>query len=154
MKVILLKDVSKVGKKGEVKDVADGYARNMLLPMKLAMLAIDGTIKQFEEESKSKKAQKERAHGEFHALRSALMERGVVLKKKANENGDLYAAVSPKEILEALHELKFPTPANLDEKMILIDTPIKNLGTHEAKIKMGKDEVKLKIEVRELKQQE
>src|SRR3989338_3486139 len=85
MKVILLKDIYTLGKKGEPKDVSDGYARNFLLKNNLASLATEGNIRQLEEQMKSKKVREERAIGDFHALRAALMERGIVIRKKANE---------------------------------------------------------------------
>ena len=111
---------------------------------------------------KSKKARRERAKGDFHALRAALMERGIVIKKKANETPQkdlpaqagagqevsLYAAVSPKEILEALHTLRFPVPSTLDEKSISILKPIKTIGSHEATLAMGGEKINLKIEVK------
>lgn len=151
MKIILLKDVAKLGRKGDVKNVADGYGRNMLIRTGLAELATPGTVKKAEEESKSASKQKEKAHSAFHALRAALMERGVVIKKKANEKGELYAGVSPKEILEALRALKFPVPDDLDESMIKMEKHIKTTGTHEVKIKLGAEEIAVKIEVREAK---
>ena len=85
MKVILLKDIHTLGKKGESKDVSDGYARNFLLKNNLASLATERNIRQLEEEQKSKRVQREKAKGDFHALRAALMERGIVIKKKADE---------------------------------------------------------------------
>ena len=148
MKVILLKDIHTLGKKGESKDVSDGYARNFLLKNNLASLATKGNIKQLEEQMKSKKAREERAIGDFHALRAALMERGIVIKKKANKHGELYARVSPKEILEALRALHFPVPSALDDKSIFIEKPIKTVGSHEAKLAMGGEDIKLKIEVK------
>ncbi|MDO8523345.1 MAG: 50S ribosomal protein L9 [bacterium] len=151
MKIILLKDVSKLGRKGDVKDVADGYGRNMLMRMGLAELATPGAVKKIEEESKNVSKQKEKEHSVFHALRTALMERGVIIKKKNNEKGELYAAVSPKEILEALRTLKFPLPENIDDSMVIIETPIKTVGIHEAKIKLGAETTTVKIDVREAK---
>ena len=84
------------------------------------------------------------------------MERGIVIKKKANETPQkeagqevsLYAAVSPKEILEALHALHFPVPGTLEEKMISIEKPIKTTGSHEATLAMSGEVIKLKIEVK------
>lgn len=149
--MILLKDVSKLGRKGDMKDVADGYGRNMLLRLGLAELATEGAVRKHEEEAKSEKLAGKRSHEAMHALRSALMERGIVIKKKANEKGELYAGVSPKEILEALRTLKFPLPENLDESMIIIEAPIKSIGAHEAKIKAGAEVTAMKIEVREIK---
>jgi large subunit ribosomal protein L9 len=151
MKVILLKDVIKLGRKGDLKDVADGYGRNMLLRLGLAELATEGAVKKVEEESKSQKNADKRAHESMHALRAALMERGIVIKKKANEKGELYAGVSSKEILSALKALKFPLPENLVDSMIYIEAPIKSIGIHEAKIKIGLETITVKIEVRETK---
>jgi len=148
MKVILLKDIHTLGKKGESKDVSDGYARNFLLKNNLASLATERNIRQLEEEQKSKRVQREKAKGDFHALRAALMERGIVIKKKANENGELYAGVSPKEILEALRVLRFPVPSALDEKSIFIEKPIKTIGSHEATLAIGGEKITLKIEVK------
>ncbi|MDP3935275.1 MAG: 50S ribosomal protein L9 [Candidatus Giovannonibacteria bacterium] len=145
MKVILLKDVPKLGRKGEVKDVSDGYARNFLILQNLASPATPENIKKAEEELKSKKVQKEHEHEGFHALRSALAEKGIVIKKKAYKNGKLYAAISGEEIIEALKKLDFPVPKNLEAEMIKFDSPIKTTGFHEAKIILGREEIKLQI---------
>ena len=145
MKVILLKDVAKLGRKGEVKNVSDGYARNFLFLQKLAAPTTAENIKRGEEELKNKKAQKESAHNEFHVLRAALAEQGIVIKKRAYKNGKLYAAVSAKEILEALKKLGFPIPVNLNEEMIKFDAPIKTTGKHDAKIVLGNEEIRLRI---------
>ncbi len=145
MKVILLKDVAKTGRRGEVKDVADGYARNFLILRNLASLATPENIKRAEEELKNKKVQKEHEHEGFHALQAALAEKGIVVKKKAYKNGKLYAAVSAKDVLDGLKKLGFPLPANLNEDIIKFDAPIKTTGSHEAKIILGKEEIKLQI---------
>lgn len=148
MKIVLLKDVAKVGKRGEVKEVSDGYARNFLILQNLALLATPATIKKVEEEKKSKSAIRERAHEEFHRLRAALMERGIVIKKTADEKGKLYAAVSAKEVMEGLAKLGFPIPEKMNEEMIAFDAPIKTPGTHEAKITFAPGEViSIKVEV-------
>ena len=145
MRVILLKDVVKLGRRGDAKDVSDGYARNFLILQNLAAPATPENIKSAEEELKSKKIQKEHEHEKFHALRSALAERGIVIKKKAYSTGRLYAAVSRKEIIEALKKLDFPVPENLKAEMIIFDSPIKTTGSHEAKIILSKEEIKLQI---------
>ena len=148
MKVVLLQDVAKVGKKGEVKNVSDGYGRNFLIAQGRALLATPSAIQKVAEEQKSKSAIREKAHEEFHQLRAALMERGIVIKKTADEKGTLYAAVSPKEILEALQSLGCPVPPNLTEELIEIQKPIKMMGAHEAKIVFASNEtIALKIEV-------
>ena len=152
MRIILLKDVAKLGRRGDIKDVSDGYARNFLILQNLASPATPENLKKAEEEQKSKKIQKEHEHEGFHALQAALAEPrlpdgqgGIVIKKKAYKNGKLYAAVSAKEILEALKKLNFLVPENLKAGMIKFDSPIKTIGSHEAKIILGKEEIKLQI---------
>ena len=145
MKIVLLKDVAKLGRKGDVKKVSDGYARNFLLLQNLAAPATDTNIKKIELEQKNKKVIQEKSHEEFYNLKTALAERGIVIKKKAYKNGKLYAAISAEEVLEALKKLGFPTPANLNEKMIKFSEPIKTIGKHDAKIILGDEEIKLQI---------
>ena len=145
MKIILLQDIAKVGKRGEVKNVSDGYARNFLLLRNLASPATDKNVKKLEAEMKRKGASKEKTHEVFNALKAALAERGIVIRKKADEKGKLYAAVSAKDILDALRALDFPVPGDLDEKMISIAKPVKTTGSHEALIKMGREKIKLQI---------
>ncbi len=151
MKIILLKDVANIGRAGTIKDVSDGYARNFLLPQKLADIATAHTIKKLEEEAKNKKVKKEKEHEGFHALRSALVERGISIKKKTDEKGGLYAAISAKDILEALRELNFPVPKNIAEDAITFDAPIKTTGSGEARIHFPPNEkIVVKVEVEKL----
>ena len=145
MRVILLKDVAKLGRKGDTKDVSDGYARNFLILQNLASPATPENIKKAEEELKNKKVQREHEYEGLHALRSALAERGITIKKKSDAKGNLYAAISGEEIIEALKKLDFPVPKNLKAKMIIFDSPIKTIGPHEAKIILEKEEIKLQI---------
>ena len=147
MKIVLLKDVAKVGRRGEVKEVSDGYARNFLILQGLALLATAQTIKKVDDEKKSKKAIREKTHEEFHRLRAALMERGIVIKKSADESGKLYAAVSAKEVMEGLLTLGFPLPEGMREDMVAFENPIKTLGSHAATIAFAPGEaIAIKIE--------
>ena len=150
MKIILLQDVAKVGKRGEVKNVSDGYARNFLILKNLAAPATDENIKKLEAESKKKTESKEKAHESSHALKIALQEKGIVIKKKADEKGKFYAAVSGSEVLDALRILNFPLPENLDADAVIFEKPIKSSGHHEAKIKTGSEEILLKLEAAKL----
>src|SRR3989344_1415099 len=111
MKIILLKDVAKLGRRGEIKETSDGYARNFLILRNLAAPATPENIKRTEEELKSKKIQKEHEYEGFHALQAVLAkprlpdgQGRIVIKKKAYKNGRLYAAVSREEIIEALKQ--------------------------------------------------
>jgi len=151
MKVILLKDAPRIGKRGDIKNVSDGYARNFLFPGGFAEQATNSAIKKVEQENEIKKIKKEKSHKVFYALKESLTERGVVINKKADEAGKLYAGVQKKEIIEALRELKFPVPENLDDKMIELSEHIKTLGEHTAKIIFApNEEIILKVEVRKL----
>lgn len=151
MKIILLKDVPKVGKRGDIKNTSDGFARNFLFPQSFAVPASDSAVKKIEKENELKKIEKEKTHEKFHALKEELVGRGVVIHKKTDEAGNLYAGVSRKEIIEALKELKFPVPGNLNEDMIQLSEHIKTLGEHTAKIVFSpNEEISLKVEVRKL----
>jgi len=145
MKIILLKDVAKVGRKGEVKDVSDGYARNFLILRNLALPATNENIKKTEAEMKGKKALHERSHEEFHNLRAALSERGIVIKKKADEKGGFYAALSKEEVFEALKSLGFSLPGGLESGAIEFEKPIKAPGKYEANIMLNGEKIKLPI---------
>ncbi|KKT57272.1 MAG: 50S ribosomal protein L9 [Candidatus Giovannonibacteria bacterium GW2011_GWC2_44_9] len=141
MKIILLKDVAKLGRRGEIKETSDGYARNFLILRNLAAPATPENIKRTEEELKSKKIQKEHEYEGFHALQAVLAkprlpdgQGRIVIKKKAYKNGRLYAAVSREEIIEALKQLNFHIPQNIEPKMIRFDPPIKTIGAYEARI--------------------
>lgn len=149
MKVIFKKDVPKVGSRGETKNVSDGYARNFLFPKNLAEMATETAIKKTETEKLSQKLKKERMHEQFHALREVLLSRGVVIQKKTDEKGNLYAGVTAEEIIEILKEKKYPVPDKLNKKMIIFTEHIKSVGEHSAKIIFAPgEEINLKIEIK------
>ena len=125
--------------------MSDGYARNFLMAKNWAIIATPGNIKKMETESKTKKAEKEKLHQEFHNLKAALAERGVVIKKKADEKGKFYAAVSAEEVLESLKALGFPLPDALNKESVKFEKPIKSIGKYEVKILLGTEEIKLQI---------
>lgn len=145
MKIILLKDVAKTGRRGEIKEVSDGYARNFLILRNLALPATTENLKKFETEMKGKKARRERSHEEFHSLRAALAERGIVIKKKADEKGGFYAAVSKEEVFEALKSLGFLLPQGLESGAIEFESAIKAPGKFEASITFKGEKIKLPI---------
>lgn len=159
MKIILLKDVPGVGRRGEIKNVSPGYARNFLFSQDLAEPATDKSIKRAEAEKSLKKVKKEKAHQEFHALKEALMgksfnsaqDKGVIIRKKVDEKGHLYAGVTAEGIIEALRAAKYPIPKKLTKKMIKTKNHIKTLGEHEVTIRFAEsEEIILKIEVQKL----
>jgi len=142
MKVILLKDVKSVGKKGEVINAADGYARNFLFPRKLAEEATDTNMhilnNQKEAERRKKLAEVEAAQ----KLAQELSGKEIVLSVKTGENGRLFGSITGKDIAD---ELKKQTGLDIDKKKIVVEN-IKQLGTYDTEIKLY-PEISTKIKV-------
>jgi large subunit ribosomal protein L9 len=127
MKVILLKDVQKLGKKGEVKDVADGFARNFLFSKKLAEPASEASLKRLaqEKEALAKKAEADLEATEL--LVNQLDGQEIEIQAKIDERGSLYGALTPVKIAKALKEKGF----NVLKNQIKVSEPIKEAGEHE-----------------------
>ncbi|GCD09416.1 50S ribosomal protein L9 [Clostridium tagluense] len=142
MKVILLKDIKSVGKKGDVVNAADGYARNFLFPRKLAEEATDPNMhilnKKNETERKKKTAEIEQAQKTANELKDKV----VKIIGKAGENGKLFGAITNKDIAMALNK---QYNLDVDKKKIVTDT-IKLLGTYEVEVKVY-PEISTKIKV-------
>lgn len=133
MKVILLEDVKKVGKQGEVVEVSDGYARNFLFPKKLGAHATNKTLNDI----KLKKAADQRqAQDDLDAARAqaeALKDKSITIAIKAGENGKLFGSVSTKEIaVEAKNQLDI----EIDKKKLVLKEAIKDLGTYDIPLKI------------------
>ena len=132
MKVILLKDVKSVGKKGEVINASDGYARNYLFPRKLAEEATDATMhilnQKKEAERKKKLSEIEAAQKQADELKGKIIKISV----KAGESGRLFGAITSKDIVDAI---KLQYKIEIDKKKISVD-PIKQLGTYEVEVKL------------------
>lgn len=133
MKIILLKDVPKVGRRYEIKDVSDGFALNMLLPRGLAEKATPDKIAKIEAQ-KSKDLADKKIQEEL-LLKSLEQIKGVILrfKEKANDKGHLFKGLSKEIILE---ELKKQTKFNIDVDSIKLDKPIKEVGDHKVLIEV------------------
>lgn len=133
MKVILLKKVKGLGEKYDTKEVADGYARNFLLPQNLAEISTPERAA-IMKERKAKEigdAQKDLERVEAFAEKLEMLE--IIVKAKAQEDGTLYGSVGPKEIAAAIKKHH----ASIDEKQISIKNPIKKLGDHEAVVNLN-----------------
>ncbi|MWV46199.1 50S ribosomal protein L9 [Paenibacillus sp. HJL G12] len=146
MKVILLKDVKGQGKKGQVKEVSEGYASNFLLPRGLARLATDGNMKTLENQTAAEQRRKEEEKEEAEQLGKKLEEMMVQLKAKAGEGGRLFGAITSKQIAEAMAGLG----VKIDKRKIELDEPIRHLGVTQMTVKLH-PEVKatLKVQVTE-----
>ena len=145
MKVILLKDVKTKGKAGQLIDVSDGYARNFLLPRKLAVEANADNMntKKMNDKAAAEKAARERA--EAMEIAAKLKETTVTVTAKGGGNGRLFGSITTTEIADAVNKA---TGLKLDKRKIVQDEAIKNVGTYTLKCKLGYEIVaNLTIEV-------
>ena len=133
MKVVLLTDVKGTGKKGEVKEVSDGYARNMLFPKNLAREATESTIRELSHQKASLDKKKQEELEQAQGLAKLLNETVITYKTKAGEGGRLFGSITSKdisELLEQQHKIK------IDKKKIVLEHPIKTLGMSKVEIKV------------------
>jgi len=146
MKVIFLKDVPK-GKKGEVKDVADGYARNFLLPKGLALLATPSATKAAEALSEEKAERQARQHEELSRTAQELEAKELHFKAKAGAKGRLHGAITSANIADELSKL---AGFEIDKKRVDLDEPLHNLGSYDVGINLGAgSEAKIKVIIEE-----
>ncbi|MBI4692217.1 MAG: 50S ribosomal protein L9 [Candidatus Terrybacteria bacterium] len=132
MKIILLQDVPNAGRKYEIKNVSDGYARNFLFPRKLAEIAAPKSIQAMEIKRKQLEQKKQIQQDLFEKNLESLNGAKVVIKEKTNEKGHLFAAIHPKEISRAIKEQHH---IDIPPEMIELDKPIKEKGEYKIKIK-------------------
>lgn len=131
MKVILLADIKGTGKKGDVKDVADGYARNFLIPEQLVKVATTLTVEQLKAEQMRKKKESEAELKENQKSAAMIDGREIELHEKVNKEGRLYAAVSGKKIAD---EIKKQLKAAVSPPQIQIAAPIKENGEYTVRV--------------------
>lgn len=134
MQVILQQDVKGKGKKGQLVNVSDGYARNFLLPKKLAVIATAENLNTMKLQEKARKAQEAAEKAEALALAKQLETLTVKIVAKAGEGGRLFGAVTAKEVSEALaaqHKI------NIAKTKLVLDEPIKACGGYQIKAKLG-----------------
>ena len=134
MKVILTQDVKGQGKRGQLVEVSDGYARNFLLPKGLAQIATADSINTMKMNDKAKAEQIAREKAKALEIAEKLKELTVVVKAKGGGAGRLFGAVTSEEISKSL---KAQTGIEIDRKKIVQDEPIKNVGTYHLKCKLG-----------------
>ncbi len=133
MKVILLQDVKSLGKKGELVEVSDGYARNYIVPRKLGMEATNANMNDL----KLRKANEEKVAAEnlakAQALKAELEEKTVELSIRSGEGGRVFGSVTGKEIAQAVKE---QYGCEIDKKKIVLKEPVKTFGLHEIPLKL------------------
>ena len=142
MKVILLKDVKGTGKKGEVKEVSDGYAKNFLLPKKMAVVADNTNIKELNEKNKSKENKAQKEYEAAVELGKKMEDMAVTIYSKAGDGGRLFGAITNKDVAEAINS-KFNL--SIDKKKVVIGT-IKVAGGYDVEVKLY-PEVSTKMKV-------
>lgn len=134
MKVILQQDVKGQGKRGQLVNVSDGYARNFLLPKKLAVPANADNMNKMIMQDKAKKAQMEAEKAEAQVTAEKLKELMVKIPAKAGAGGRLFGAVTTKEISDAL---KAQHNVDIPKQKLVLDDPIKAFGTYQVKARLG-----------------
>ena len=135
MKIILLDDVAKVGRRGEVRDVSDGYARNFLIPKKLALSASAGNMKNIEHIKQQAHAKADRVKDDAEALRQRIEALTLEERRQASEEGKLFGSVTSQDIVDFLdkHGVK------VERRRIQLDEPIKTLGESAVPIRVHAD---------------
>lgn len=142
MKVILLADIKGVGKKGEVINASDGYARNFLFPRKLAQEATEGNLSVLNQKKETERRKKLAEIEEAQKQADELKGKEVKIVAKCGENGRLFGSITSKDVADALNA---QCKLNIDKKKIVVDT-IRQLGTYEVEVKLY-PEVSTKIKV-------
>jgi len=145
MQIILLKDISKLGKKGEVKNVTDGYGLNFLLPQKLAAMASASKLKQLAEEKARGQEKIKKDEEKYENLVKKFEAVTLELKAKVSDNGKLFAGLGASDIARALSQQK---KIEIDKKFIKLPRKIKNVGEYKVNLEFGsnlKSIIKLKI---------
>ena len=147
MKVILLKDVKGTGKKDEIKEVSDGYARNFLLKKGVAVEANQANMKELDEKSKSKERKALIEYEEAVLLGKQMENVNIQIEVKSGEGGRLFGSITSKEIAEQLKKQK---NIDIDKRKILMDEPIRTLDSTLVEIKLHqKVTTKIRVDVKE-----
>ena len=134
MKVLLLRDHDKLGKAGDIKNVADGYARNFLLPRGLAVLATAGALKQAETIRHAEEKRRAKLFAEAQAVANQLTGTTLIFRALASETGKLYGSITANDIAEAIQREK---GIEVDKRTIELREPLRSLGTHTVSVRLA-----------------
>lgn len=135
MEVILREDVEKVGARGAVVKVADGYARNFLLPNRLAVAATESNRKIVEQEREAYLRREAKVQGDAQGLAQLMANVTLTFRHRVGENDHLFGSVTAKDIAEALEAQKF----HIERRRVQLDEPIRTLGEHEVTLRLHRD---------------
>ncbi len=144
MKIILLKDVEKLGNKDEVKEVADGYARNFLLPRKLVIAATEAALKEVESRKERQRELAEKELSGTQEMVKKLEGMEIEVQAKVDKNGNLYAGVGPQQIIKALNDKNF----DVKKSRVRLEDQIKELGEKEVVVEFPHGlEAKIQVDI-------
>lgn len=135
MEVILREDIERLGSRGDVVKVAAGYARNFLLPKKMAVAATESNKKIVEQERQSHLRKETKLKSEAEDLSKIMGGVNVTIVQKAGDNDQLFGSVTAKDVAEALEKQNF----TIDRRKIVLEEPIKQLGQHKVNVRLHKD---------------
>jgi large subunit ribosomal protein L9 len=135
MKVILMTDVPALGQRGETRDVANGYARNFLLPRKLAVPATPANLKNVEHLNRQRAREEERALETAKATAERIEGLTLAVTARASEDGRLYGSVSPQDVVEFLERHKI----SVEKRRVAMDEPIKAVGDYKVSVRLHGD---------------
>jgi large subunit ribosomal protein L9 len=135
MKIILMEDVPTLGRRGEVRDVATGYARNFLLPRKLALAATAANLQNLDHLKRQRERAEVKARDEAQATARQVEGLSLAVATRASEDGRLYGSVSAQDIVEFLEKHK----VTVEKRRVGLDEPIKMLGEYQVPIKLHHD---------------
>ncbi|HEU4677129.1 MAG TPA: 50S ribosomal protein L9 [Candidatus Paceibacterota bacterium] len=143
MKVILIRDVARLGRKSEVKDVPSGHAQNFLIPRKLAIPATPENVRRLGEAMKKNAAAEAERMETFRAALAACAAKPVTIEAEANEQGHLFKGLHAKDVVHALAA----AGCEFDESDIVLSAPIKSIGTHTVALERGDEKGSATLEV-------
>jgi large subunit ribosomal protein L9 len=135
MKIILMEDVPTLGRRGEVRDVATGYARNFLLPKKLALAATPANLQNLDHLKRQRERAEVKARDEAQATARQIEALTLAVATRASEDGRLYGSVSAQDIVEFLEKHRVP----MEKRRVGLEEPIKMLGEYRVPIKLHHD---------------
>ena len=135
MEVILREDVEKVGARGTVVKVADGYARNYLLPKRLAVAATESNKKIVDQEREAHLRREAKLQSEAEGLAQLLSSVVLTFKRRVGENDQLFGSVTAKDIADALEAQKY----HVERRRVLLEEPIHTLGEHTVNVRLHRD---------------
>lgn len=135
MEIILREDIEKLGARGAMVKVADGYARNFLLPRKLAVPATESNRKIVEQEREAYLRREAKAVGEAQDLATIMSKVTLTFKRRVGENDQLFGSVTAKDIADALEAQKY----HVERQRVHLDEPIRTLGEHKVSVRLHRD---------------